>query len=411
MLAKTLKSGLGNWVDGERFFDREREMALFREYLQSRTSLLLVAPRRIGKTSFMREAARRLGGDIIALHVDLQKAMSPEEAIVELGLACRPHASLWTKAVGAFGDVLSKIENVKLSELSVTLRSALTSANWRQKGDELIAQLSSVAEQSKKPAIIFFDEVPILINRVLKGTGGDNLDERKLVADSFMSWMRDNALRHKDNVVFVVTGSIGLEPVLRAAGLSGTLNAFHAFELPPWKVDVAEACLLALAAEKKLPLPSPVAAHMINLLGCAIPHHVQMFFDHVYSAYFLDDKEGDVPISLVDAVYNGRMTGLRGHAELMHMEERLKMVLTEEQFDLALTLLTETAVVGVLAPAASLAITKSFGGKRNDLLETLSILQHDGYIQHQGENFVFVSNLVRDWWKNRFGHGYAPAKC
>ena len=407
-MKKTLKQGLGNWVDGDRFFNREKEMELFRSHLRNRISMLLVAPRRIGKTSFMREAGRRMGDELTALHVDLQKAISPEEAVVELGIACRPYATIWSKAVGAFGELVGKLETIKLSELSVTLRSSLNGSNWRQKGDELIGALASASEQARKPVVIFLDEVPILVNRILKGPAG-NFAERRLITDNFMSWLRDNALRHRDQVVFVLTGSIGLEPVLRSAGLSGTINAFHAFELRPWKDDTAKACLLALAEEKALPLPEAVASHMIQKLGCSIPHHVQMYFDHVYTAYFLDDATGNVTTSLVDDVYTRTMTGLRGHAELMHMEERLRLVLDDGLFQLAITLLTETAVVGRLTPSASNSITTSLSAVRSDLLETLGILEHDGYLRKDGDDLVYVSHLVRDWWRNRFGHGYTPA--
>lgn len=408
-LAKSLRQGLGNWVDGDRFFDREKEMALFRAKLLDRVSLLLVAPRRIGKTSFMREAGRQLSNEIIALHVDLQKSASPEEAMVELGLACKPYAGAWGKVAAIFGEALEKIEGIKLSEVSLTLRRSLSGDNWQQKGDELVSMLAGVAENGKKPVVIFFDEVPILVNRILKDPA-ESPEARRASADKFMSWVRDNALRHKDHVVFVITGSIGLEPVLRTVGLSGTINALHAFELLPWSDEIAKACLLALSQEKGFPLPPAVALHMVSRLGCAIPHHVQMYFDQVRTAYVMEDKAGDVTIELVDAVYESNMTGLRGHADLMHMEERLRFVLNDHLFELALTILTEAAVVGRFTPAASAAITRTLKGKREDLLETLSILEHDGYLKKSGEDFVYVSHLVRDWWKKRFGYSYVPAK-
>jgi ABC-type iron transport system FetAB ATPase subunit len=58
-----LKPAHGNWVDGDRFFDREREMELFLEKIRDRAHLLLVAQRRMGKTSLMREAKRILEGE------------------------------------------------------------------------------------------------------------------------------------------------------------------------------------------------------------------------------------------------------------------------------------------------------------------------------------------------------------
>ena len=43
------------------------------------------------------------------------------------------------------------------------------------------------------------------------------------------------------------------------------------------------------------------------------------------------------------------------------------------------------------------------------LREIIGILNHDGYPVKQKDGHVFVSNLVRDWWKARFEFQYIPA--
>ena len=52
-----------NWVDGDRFFDREAELQLLRERVENGTHTLLTAQRRMGKTSLVRELLRRLDED------------------------------------------------------------------------------------------------------------------------------------------------------------------------------------------------------------------------------------------------------------------------------------------------------------------------------------------------------------
>jgi AAA+ ATPase superfamily predicted ATPase len=74
----------GNWVIGEeRFWDREREIELFIKSLDEGAHLHLIAQRRIGKTSLMREVSRRIEDRYICLHVDLQKAQTAEDLMVE----------------------------------------------------------------------------------------------------------------------------------------------------------------------------------------------------------------------------------------------------------------------------------------------------------------------------------------
>jgi hypothetical protein len=412
-LVDSLIPGLGNWVDGNRFFNREKELELFIGHLTRGESISLVAQRRIGKTSLMREAARALGEQAISIHVDLEKSHSPEDAIVELSLALKPHGSLWKSAVeivgGAARGVLDRFESVEAYDIAITLRSSLTKQDWRQKGDAIFVGLAQIADRERKSVILFVDEVPILVSRLLKGADGVITPERRSETDIFMSWLRDNAMRHRGKVAIVVTGSIGLEPLLGQAGLNGTLNAYRSFELRPWSEITAVKCLLALAKGQELPLADDGARHMIAKIGCPIPHHVQMFFDHVHHRYVIEEHVGDVTIGLIDEVYAGSMTGLRGHPELSHMEERLRLVLAIEHFQIALELLTEAATSEGFVPETAAKICASVGAggdARRIMNDILAILVHDGYLEVSGGRYVFASKLLQDWWARRFGQGY-----
>jgi AAA+ ATPase superfamily predicted ATPase len=76
---KKLKQAYGNWVEGDRFWDRESDIELMINKLDEGAHILLVAQRRMGKTSLMKEIKRQLSERYTSLFVDLQKAWSSEE--------------------------------------------------------------------------------------------------------------------------------------------------------------------------------------------------------------------------------------------------------------------------------------------------------------------------------------------
>jgi hypothetical protein len=105
------------------------------------------------------------------------------------------------------------------------------------------------------------------------------------------------------------------------------------------------------------------------------------------------------------------MLGIRGHVELSHMEERLKMVLGPELYPLALELLTETAIAGILTSEAVSIIAKDYNldgrSQSQGLREILTIAEHDGYLRRNEDGtYVFQSKLLKDWWAGRFGFGF-----
>jgi len=400
-----MKRATSGWVIGDRFWDRQEELALFLQYLREGASLLLTGQRRIGKTSLLHEAARYLDGEFVCLYVDLQSAASCADAVAEVSAATQKYAGLWNRVKGwaaGFGDRLTE---VNVHDVKMVLRAAVTEGDWRLKGDEMFAMLAD----SDKPVAIFFDELPILINRLLKGDDYALTPERRRNADQFLSWLRENTQRYQGKIRVVVTGSIGLEPIVRQAGLSATVNHLKAFELPPWTPEAAAGCLEELAKEYKVPLDREVIDAMLVEIGVCIPHHVQVFFENVYEAYRIQ-KLPKVTVLTVEHVYQQKMLGARGHAELSHLEERLKMVLGVPLQALAIDLLTEAAVAGSLSATAAVYLAEEHLDPMDAsiLREILDILQHDGYVEERSGGYAFVSKFQRDWWKSRFHSFYQP---
>ncbi|MCA9516670.1 MAG: ATP-binding protein [Myxococcales bacterium] len=399
---RELRQAVGNWVAGETFFDRESELAAFMELLEEGANVLLVAARRTGKTSLMREAALHLGEQMASVFVDLEGSETPEDAIVAIGAATHSHQGLFRRTLEFFRNAVPP--ELKLDELTLRLRDEVR-GDWRAKGDRLLALLA----RDERPVVIFLDEVPILVNRLVCDPRGELRPEGRAAADGFMSWLRSAAQRHQGKLRFVLSGSIGLGPVLRRVGLSATLNGFTPFVLEPWPDDVAQRCLLALARNYGVDLAGGAAGAMTARLGCCIPHHVQLFFSHVRDDARRRATHVVTPID-ADRVYDERLLGNRGHAMLSHYEERLRQVLDPSHRDLAADLLTEAAVTGRLVSPAAIALAAEHvaGDSGAALDEVLGVLEHDGYIAREGASYVFVSKLVRDWWRARFGFRWTP---
>lgn len=410
-MPKKLKQAYGNWVEGERFWDREKDTELMIKKLDAGAHLLLVAQRRMGKTSLMREVKRQLANRYICLFIDLQKASSAEDAIVEISLALKPHKNLWEKTrelfVNALNLIVGSIEEVNIAEVGIKLRAGLTSGDWSEKGDALFSILAG----SERPVLLLIDEVPLMVNRMLKGEDYRINPERKAEVDMFMSWLRKNSLAHQGKIRIVLSGSIGLEPILRQAGLSASINNFLPFDLKPWDIATAAECLQALAAEYGIIFKKDADTEMAKRLGCCIPHHVQMFFTHVHDHCIRRGRMEFFPDDVND-IYENEMLGVRGHAELTHYEERLKLVLGPEAFPLALEMLSETAVTGCLTRHSLAAFQKHYAfsdiSVQSAQEEILRVLEHDGYIKAGKDGFVFDSHLLRDWWNRRYGYFHVP---
>lgn len=411
MIRERLRGQVGNWVAGETFWDRDAEVRQLRQHLEDGQHVMIIAPRRVGKTSLMREVARRLDDDFYAIFVDVEDCQNPTDAIVAISKQTRSEGGLWVKTREAFRDMVDafkgNFDSLNLAQLSVKFSDA-TLGRWRERGGELLAALAD----ADKPVVLFIDELPILVNRVLEQGTGRITDEGRHEADVFLSWFRAQAQQHQSKLRFVVSGSIGFGPVLGRANLSAATNHLVPFHLDAWDAQTARQCLGALAKHRGLRFVDGAEQEVVELLGLCIPHHVQAIFDLLYGEARRDGRDIIDPFD-VRQVYQQKMLSSRGHSELKHYEERLSMVLDDELFPLAVDMLTEAALSPQgLSSEAARRLWKDTRGEGHDaggdLRTIFEILEHDGYLERDAGRWRFRSNLLQDWWKARFEAFYVP---
>lgn len=410
----SLRKAGGNWVEGDRFFDREVEIEALLERVEDGTHTLVTAQRRMGKTSLVRELLRRLdeSGDVATVFVDLEDAATAADAIVEIAAAAKRVRGLWNRLrewiARSSNMAVDRIDELGVSELRVKLRAGIDAGSWRPKGDAVMASLAA----SGQPVVLAIDELPILVNRLLKGSDYRITPERRRDADEFLSWLRKNGQAHRGHIQLIVSGSVGLEPILQQAGLSAHANIFAPFDLRPWDEKTAVACLGELARSYDLLLAEDVRREMCQLLRCCVPHHVQQFFDKLHE-HMRRTGSREASRDDVHRVYREDMLGVRGQVYLEHYQVRLRTVLGDEAYSVALELLTEAAL-------SRDALTEGSIRRYNEYLsslpgaatvrtgDVLHVLEHDGYLTHDGDGYRFVSGLVEDWWRARHRSGFVP---
>ena len=402
----------GNWVAGADFFDREAELEALMERVKEGTHTLLTAQRRMGKTSLVRELLRRLDGDgaFETIFVDLEGADTPADAIAEIAFQARDAQGTWRRIGQVFKNFLPKEAEIggrlEGAELRVKLRAGVDAGNWQHQGDRLFAALAQ-----GENTVLALDELPILVNRMLKGDDYKITPKRKRAADELLSWLRKNGQEHRGKISLILSGSVGLEPILQQAGLSAHANIFSPFDLKPWDEKTASECLGALAESYGLDLPQDVREAMCKRLRCQIPNHVQRFFDALHEDLRRAGRETAL-LDDVERVYKGDMLGVRGQMDMEYYESRLKMVLGDEGCRVALDLLTEAAVAKGLLSAAAIARQCELQAVEADPVpidDVLHVLEHDGYLERHKGGYRFISSLLEDWWRTRYGRAWASS--
>ena len=408
-----LKKAGSNWVSGNKFFDRETDLALLRKRILHGEHILMTAQRRMGKTSLVRELFRRLEeeGEVQTVFVDLEGARTPRDAIAAIAAASRSVRGAWSRLKSSLGTLaragLDLVDTVTVKERQVKLRALTDAGNWRSKGDRVLEALA----ESGRPVVLAMDELPLFVNGLLTGSDGQMTPPGREAVDLFLGWLRRNAQHHARQLTMIVLGSVSLQPILQRAGLSAKANIYSPFVLEPWDEPTASQCLEDLAVTYDLRLEESVRAAMCQRLRCQVPHHVQLFFENLHQ-YLVRAGRRESTLADVQHVYEHLMLGPRGQPDLAHYETRLRLVLGTDGCRMAMELLTEAAVEEKLADEAirryRLTLAASTTPERTSVEDVLNVLEHDGYLERSAGSHRFVSGLLEDWWRSRYGRWHVP---
>ncbi len=393
-----MKISTGRWVSGNDFFDRETELEILSKLVRDGNHVLVTGQRRMGKTSVIRELGQRLEAHGWAFFfTDVEGATCEEDVIAEIAQAVYPIASSRSRIFSKFGSwFLKSIEEIGVHHVKAKFRAGLTAGNWRRHGEQLLRDCAA----HDKPILLVIDELPIFLKRMLRESEG------KQRVEVFLSWLR-HALQSIDSrsLVVIVSGSIGLQPLVRRLGISDRINYLYSIRVGPWDRDTSAKCFHRLAEAYQLQVEEGVAAAVYDRLGIGIPHHVQSFFARLHE-YAMQGRDR-VTVKDVDLVYQNSLLGPQGQIDLDHYASRLKDGL-ENDYPIAMEILAAAALQDVFTTSSRRHLEQLIDDAPGRITEVIDILVHDGYLAEGADGYRFLSHLLKDWWAARFRGHYIP---
>ena len=399
-----MRLSTGRWVSGDDFFDREGELEVLRQRVCDGNHVLLAGQRRMGKTSIVRELGRRLESDgWIFLFADVEGATCAEDTIAEIARAVHPVRTIASRfGLSMKRWVSENIEEISALDFSVRIRGGLDAGSWKSHGEQLLRDCAA----QDQPVLLVIDELPIFLKRMLRRDG------EPARVDEFLSWLRGviQALGAQSPVL-ILSGSIGLEPLVRRLGISDRINHLYPFRLGPWSREASVECFERLAQSHELPIEDGVADAVYDALGVGIPHHVQSFFARLRDFATMQGRNS-VAVEDVGHVYRTGLLGPSGQNDLVHYETRLREGLDDESHRIAMEILAETAICDVFTPAAKGSLQTLYAELTDHaperIADAIDILVHDGYIEAYQGSYRFTSRLLKDWWSARFRDHHVP---
>ena len=397
-----MKPQAGAPVTGDSFFDRAAELRLLEAKVRGGSHVLLAGQRRMGKTSVAKELGQRLQADGWEfIFADVEDAASPQDVLRDIAKAAHSVAGT-RRLTAALGHWFKEnIEELSAQEFSVKLRATSDYA-WRQQGEALIKACAT----HEASVLLVLDELPIFLSRLLAQEDGEQQ------APLFLRWLRSMRQQYAgSSFALIVSGSVGMAPMVARMGMPDSINDLYAFRLGPWDRDTSIECLRRLASHSQIEADDEVFGAIYDRLGLGIPHFVQSFFARLQDFAVMNDR-ARLTASDVESVYNSDLLGPAGNGDLLHYENRLQASLDDDTYRVAMEIQAEAATQGVFGAAARRGLQRAYAGIMTDVHaridDALDVLVHDGHLEQAANGYRLPFRLLEDWLRAKFRDHHIP---
>ncbi len=389
-----MKKSVGKPVRDSNFFNRKRELRRMWRCLET-DNVLLLAPRRVGKTSLMfrmEETAGEHGFQAVYFSVaddssEISFIRKLYDAIGKLNSG--PNI---LKKIGLFLTFQEKPDKISLGKLSVEFNESAWS-KWADLGKAITRALDGLEE----PWLLLVDEIPVFILTLLRE---DPTGER---ARTFLNWFRQLRQDH-DNVSWLLAGSIGLDAVVARENMGDVINDLNLQRLGKFDSRTSHELLTVLAASYELTLSAPVKQHAIDRIHWTIPYFLQLVFAEILD--LCDETETNKPSpDMVDQAFENLLSpAKKGYFD--YWRQRLHEELGSPEDAMCIAMLTACArdAGGVRLQVLEQLMNRFINDVEERKIQTrylLDVLENDGYIVFEDSRYIFRSPLLREFWVRR----------
>lgn len=378
-----MKNIVGQAVRGKDFWDRKSELAKIWQAIENGTHPLLVAPRRVGKTSIMYKILDEPKDDYAVVYVNTESADSEND--------------FWHKLFNALMDEEFKNKNKLVlksfytSLKTISIKKISTSGiefddgkvlDYAEAFEELIKEIDS-----DKKLIIMMDEFAQTIENIIKYA---SIREAESLLKTHRALRQNPKISSK--VTFIYAGSIGLESVVAKLDAMKFINDLNSIKVTPLSKDEA------IEFSRSL-YPLIRDDEVSYLLGCIewlIPFYIQLIIQEIHTICF-EKSLHVISKETIDQAIE-RALDHRNHFE--HWLARIKSAFEKDEFKFAKEILNSLSDQGTLESKEISNLAVKHALEDDQAKEIIHALVYDGYINndHNPKIYRFNSPILKLWW-------------
>jgi hypothetical protein len=380
----------GQAARGKNFFKRSILINRLWRKIDSDSSIIISAPRRVGKTSLMRYIEDNPKNKYYVVYVITESVRNENKYYKEIVKAILNSDSIKKrdKVINSIKDLAKNIFN---SIDEVGLDSVKFSKTVELDYYEKFLEIMRSIDLEGHKLIIMIDEFAQTI---------ENIQQKEGTAAAVQLLQSNRALRQNsdinDKFQFIYTGSISLEGIARRMDSSKFINDLDILKVTPLSDEEGKNLINELLKGLDFTMDDDTIDHLLHKIKWLIPFYIQLAMDKIQDICdeeklnAINDKSVDRAIKLM----------IEENNKFSSWHERLKVYKTNDyKFIIdVLNIISISEAKNInYNKVYDLAVQYNLEKTYKELLDTLI---DDGYINNEEEEkiYTFTSPILRMWW-------------
>lgn len=384
------KTIIGDAAEGSFYFRRpDVEERIWRE-IDKQNNVVFNAPRRTGKSSILKYMAANCDEKYLCRYENISSDRTSQDFYKRFFGLVFTQVNRKDRLKNKFSELL---DSIGIESISVSGEIKFQNKSQTVDYKESLLQMLPRMSEEKERIVLFLDEFPDVISNVANEEGPKAARDilqtlRKITQES----------QFKDGIGLVLTGSIGLDHVVRKVDRTIVINNFRRVSLPPLDDAQPYDFVKFLTENASMNVDDSVAKYLIKKLHQPIPYFIQLIIESANDIVY-DNNTMEVTEDIVNQAWQ---EVLGQHEHFQDWNDRLKTYCKDE-YEFLMDVLKHASHNSNI----SIQELYNYGGKHGLLHEykalTDDILIKDGYLEESPENsFMFISPLLKEWWASRY---------
>jgi len=378
-----MKTIIGPVAEGDYYFDRPYLDKMFWKKMRESHNISIVAPRRVGKTSFMMNLLEKNEEGYKCLYLITESINNPNEFFKKVYKVIITQLSRGGRVKNFLESLFSRLEIKNISA---------TEIEFGKKDIDYFNEILLLCRELKD----FPEKIVLLVDEFSQTIENIITDISKEAARNFLHQCRE--LRQnpeiRSKISFVYTGSIGLDNLVLSINEPRSISDLGNFIIPPFSEAEAISLINMIIDGDDYKFLEENRQYFLTKLKWLLPYFIQVIMSEIENIC-IGKNTNIITEEIID---NAFKNALHNRSYFEHWLVRLRSIFKGNDFSCAKEILNTAAKKdGIDQYELQDMITKY---QLEDAAVIINTLIHDGYIikDETTNKYRFNSPLLQSWW-------------